>query len=233
MTDLKKIVQKGLRQLSAIARKAARQLDEPEKKAYARRVADWYAQDKNTRFRTNYPELTPRSIVLDLGGYEGQWASDIYAEHLCEIHVFEPLPDYAAAIERRFRNNEAVKVYAYGLGARDEQLEFAVAGDSTSVFGEGTNKVAVDIKNIDAFLAGQHIDVIDLLKINIEGGEYELLEHLLDQGLVRRINNLQIQFHNFVPNAEVRMKNIQDRLAETHATTYLYPFFWENWRLLK
>ncbi len=230
---MKKIVQKGLRRLSALARKAARQLDEPEKKAYARQVADWYTQDRNTRFRTNYPELTARSIVLDLGGYEGQWASDIYAEHLCEIHVFEPLPDYAAAIERRFRNNEAVKVYAYGLGARDEQLEFTVAEDSTSVFGEGTNKVAVDIKNIDAFLAGQNIGKVDLMKINIEGGEYDLLEHMLDHGLTKRVENLQIQFHNFVPNAEARMKNIQSRLADTHETTYLYPFFWENWRLNK
>lgn len=230
---MKKQLQQGLRQLSAIARKAARQLDEPEKKAYARRIADWYTQDKNSRFRTNYPELTAQSIVLDLGGYEGQWASDIYAEHLCKIHVFEPLPDYAAAIERRFRNNESVEVYAYGLGARDEQLEFAVAEDATSVFGEGTNKVAVDIKNIDTFLAEQNIATIDLMKINIEGGEYELLEHLLEQGLARRIKNLQIQFHNFVPNAEVRMKDIQSRLAETHETTYLYPFFWENWRLRK
>jgi hypothetical protein len=39
-----------------------------------------------------------------------------------------------------------------------------------------------------------------------------------------------VQFHDFVPNAEPRMRQIQQALAETHELTYAYPFVWENWR---
>lgn len=76
-----------------------------------------------------------------------------------------------------------------------------------------------------------NIKHIDLIKINIEGGEYDLLEHLLDANFVEQIENLQIQFHDFVENASARMKKIQNRLEKTHYLTYHYPFVWDNWTL--
>ena len=68
------------------------------------------------------------------------------------------------------------------------------------------------------------------MKINIEGGEYDLLEHFLESGFIKNINNIQIQFHDFIPNAEERMKKIQYELEKTHSLTYQYPFVWENWQ---
>jgi hypothetical protein len=35
---------------------------------------------------------SPDGVVLDVRGYEGQWASDIFARYGCRIHVFEPVP---------------------------------------------------------------------------------------------------------------------------------------------
>ena len=74
---------------------------------------------------------------------------------------------------------------------------------------------------------------IDLMKINIEGGEYELLEEILSSGWVHNIKNLQIQFHDFFPEAKGRMEAIQEKLSFTHELTYQYPFVWENWQLIK
>jgi hypothetical protein len=47
---------------------------------------------------------------------------------------------------------------------------------------------------------------------------------------VRQIENIQVQFHDFVPDAEGRMQRIQEKLAQTHELTYQYLFVWENWR---
>ena len=76
-----------------------------------------------------------------------------------------------------------------------------------------------------------NIERIDLMKINIEGGEYDLLEHLIKTGWIDKIINIQVQFHDFVENAEARMLAIQNDLAKTHELTYQYKFVWENWRL--
>ena len=56
--------------------------------------------------------------------------------------------------------------------------------------------VIVDIDGIkEDMLYGVPGDHVDLIKINIEGGEYELLEAILDNNLAKAFDNLQIQFH--------------------------------------
>ena len=78
-------------------------------------------------------------------------------------------------------------------------------------------------------LAGR---TVDLMKVNIEGGEYELLEHLIAKGLVPRIRNIQVQFHeDVIPRAARRMERIQSSLAKTHHLTWQERFIWENWEL--
>ena len=54
-----------------------------------KRCIPWFQNNGDKTLRLNYP-LTDKSIVLDLGGYEGQWASDIFSRYCCFIHVFEP-----------------------------------------------------------------------------------------------------------------------------------------------
>lgn len=194
-------------------------------------LAKWRRLDPEKQYRTNYPELNAHSVVFDLGGYQGQWASDIYGRYRCPIYVFEPHPDYVKKIVTRFQHNDDIKVFAFGLGNREQSLLLSTDDDSSSVFKSGDNGVPIVLKTASTFFEHHQIDRIDLMKINIEGGEYELLDHLIETGDVKKIRNLQIQFHHFVPDAASLMDKLQERLAETHAPTYLYRFFWENWRL--
>ena len=69
------------------------------------------------------------------------------------------------------------------------------------------------------------------MKINIEGGEYDLLEDFIQSGEIKKIINIQVQFHYFITGAKTRMRKIQKSLRKTHVLTYQYPFIWENWRI--
>ena len=72
----------------------------------------------------------------------------------------------------------------------------------------------------------------DLIKINIVGEEYEVLEILLKNNMISIFKNIQVQFHDFiVDNAKERMIAIQKKLALTHVLTFQYEFVWENWKL--
>lgn len=196
-----------------------------------KRVQPWFAANGDKTLRLNY-DLNETSVVLDLGGYEGQWASDIFSMYRSEIHVFEPVASFAASIRHRFQRNTKIQVHEFGLGAKDEQTRLQLAGDSSSMHrGNPENEVAIRIVKASDFLAQNKISQVDLLKINIEGAEYDLLDHLLETGWTQRIKNLQIQFHAFVPNAEPRMKRIQEKLGASHRLTYQFPFVWENWEL--
>ena len=44
------------------------------------RAAQWFKDNGDKTHRLNY-NLNEKSIVFDLGGYEGQWASDIFSKY--------------------------------------------------------------------------------------------------------------------------------------------------------
>lgn len=71
---------------------------------------------------------TNNAVVVVFGGYLGDSASG-WLNRLpsAKIHVFEPVKTFADAISKRFP--EGVKVYPFGIGARDETRIFKLAGD--------------------------------------------------------------------------------------------------------
>lgn len=196
------------------------------------RVANWYAVQGDATLRLDY-ELTPQSVVFDLGGYAGQWASDIFAMYRCRVFVFEPVPAFAERIARRFRHNSAVRIFDFGLAAKTGGDRIGLALDGSSLYNAGDDAVDIRLVKFADFLKQENVAKIDLMKVNIEGGEYDLLDHLLSEGLMPCVENLQVQFHDFVPDADRRMAAIHQALARTHETTYQYPYVWENWRLRK
>jgi FkbM family methyltransferase len=196
----------------------------------SKRVKPWFKANGDKTLRLNY-ELNENSIVFDLGGYEGQWASDIFSKYQPSIFVFEPFERFAANIKERFQLNKKIQVFSFGLGKEKQTFTIYSDGDSTSVFKKDGQPYNIQISKASTFIADQGIRFIDLMKINIEGGEYDLLEELIETGYVKNIGNIQVQFHDFVENAESRMKEIQDKLRLTHELTYQYEFVWENWKL--
>jgi FkbM family methyltransferase len=217
----------ALRRAGELCFGAARRVHVP---AQQRRVIPWEAVRGDSTLRLDY-DLNESSIVFDAGGYEGQWSSDIFSMYRCAIHIFEPVPDYAKGIRRRFRRNPRISVHDFGLSGRTRLETIGVAGNASSVFKADRSALTIRLRSAGEFIRSNGIERIDLLKVNIEGLEYELLEHLLGEGLMARVVDLQVQFHDFVDRAPERMKAIQRGLGATHSITYQYPFVWENWRL--
>src|SRR5689334_20464611 len=62
-------------------------------------LREWRRIDGDHTLRLDY-DLGPESTVLDVGGYEGQFASDIVAMYGCRVEVFEPVPAFAQRIEQ-------------------------------------------------------------------------------------------------------------------------------------
>ena len=196
---------------------------------YRAMVKEFYADGGDDRFRFDYP-LDESSFVLDLGGYEGQWASDLYARHRCRIAVFEPVVRFADNIRARFRKNSALTVFPFGLGASTRTETIYLHGASSSTHKKQSHSERIEIVDALQWFEEHGVGSVQLMKINIEGGEYELLERLIATGLIGRIDDIQVQFHNFAPDAAARMERLQQAMRATHTPTYQYRFVWENWR---
>jgi len=229
-----KLIRVGRTLISLFLYKISRKI-EPPKILYSGslqtiRVRPWFNDNGDKTHRLNY-DLKEDSIVFDLGGYEGEWSAQILCLYGSFIYIFEPYEEYFKNIENRFLHNKKVKAFRFGLSNNNQLTQLSINDNSSSMFIKSDN--TVDIKLVDSkhFFNEHNISKIDLMKINIEGGEFDLLEHLISTGDVNKIVNIQVQFHDFVPNAEKRMKSIQENLKKTHYLTYQYEFVWENWKL--
>ena len=189
----------------------------------------WFRDRGDLNLRLEY-ELDDSSTVLDVGGFEGQWASDIFSMYCCKIVVFEPVAAYATGLLRRFAKNPRIVIHQLALGGQDALVPISVDCERSSAFKGGRQTEQMKVVRAADFLSSQGIERAQLMKVNIEGGEYDLLDHFIDTGYIRGVRDLQVQFHDFVPDAPRRMRQIQDRLKETHELTWQYPFVWENWR---
>jgi FkbM family methyltransferase len=192
-------------------------------------IRRWRSDHGDQTLRLDYC-LDSDSVVLDLGGYRGDWAQEIYSRYGCTVHVFEPVQSFADGIVQRFEGNESIHVHHCGLGRTTREERIGLSADASSMFqNEGTQET-IQIVDAAVWFAKHDMPRVDLMKINIEGGEYELLERMLDTGLASRIENIQVQFHNLAADSEARMNAILQRLQASHQPTYQYHFVWENWQ---
>lgn len=196
-----------------------------------KRCEPWFRDKGDETLRLNYP-LSEKSIVFDVGGYKGEFATSIMNKYNCIVHTFEPIPEFYSIIENKFSNNNKLISHRFGLSNRTHAQQIAVLDNSSSVFASSGDKIQIQLKNVIEFMQENEIAKVDLIKINIEGGEYDLLECLIQNNLINSFVNIQVQFHDFViENARNRMSNIQSVLSKTHELTYQYDFVWENWKL--
>jgi len=174
--------------------------------------------------------LTGDAVVIEVGGHVGEWVAKLRARSPCNVHVFEPVPEFHRRLVERFKEDPRIHLHAVGLGARDRVATLGVAGDASSLYQAGD---AIEIRLVDgaAFLASLGVARIDLMNVNCEGGEYELLPRLIEAGWLARVTRLQIQFHRLGPDYRSAADAIRAAIDRTHERTFHFPFVWEGWRL--
>lgn len=188
-----------------------------------------FRRDKRQAAMFAFDGLGPESVVLDFGGFEGNWADRIHSQYGCFVHVFEPHPGFAHKLQERFRDNPKITVHDYALGTRDGVLELSDDGDATSALQSGDTVVEGRVVAVQSFFDADPDQQFALAKINIEGGEYDLLPALLDTGAIERIDCLQVQFHLYSEALIASRAQIVERIEATHAPDWSYPFVWEQW----
>lgn len=191
----------------------------------------WRADQALDRLFLRYDMLPENPLVLDFGGFAGEWTDQVLSHRPgATSHIFEPHPKFAAALRSKFQGNDKVIVHDFALGATAGTLTLSDAGDASSALGGQDGAFTAAIVPVAGFFETEKLDHVDLAKINIEGGEYDLLPALIDSGLIARIDRLRVQFHLFGPELVAKRDDIRAALEKTHDCVWSYPFVWEEWR---
>jgi len=194
---------------------------------HQRTVDRWFAANGDNTLRLEYP-LNKDSFIMDVGGYIGDWAAAIQQRYDCEVAIFEPLPHGIKRLEERFRNRSKIRIYPIGLAGESGFANLTDSMDGSSVYGEALG-IRIQLVSIFEWLQKSNVSNIDLIKINIEGGEYSLLEKLIEVRALNLFRFFQIQFHPTFEGYEKRINTIHEHLSQTHRLQWEYPLVWESW----
>ena len=189
-------------------------------------VTKWFADGAEENLRLGY-SLSSDSIVFDVGAYDGGWSADLIRHTGVHPRLFvvEPLEGMSQVAAERLKG-ENVTIINAALSDRNGEAQIHDYSHESSMHRPGSRT----IKTLDVAEVVKAFPRIDLMSINVEGHEFVIVKRLLDVGLIQIIENLQIQFHTFIPDAVQMRDELRARLAATHTETYCYPFVWESWR---
>lgn len=157
-----------LRPLAGRARRAMIRLSMRLKPSLASTPAQRFFRDGHNDLLTRGLNLTADSVVLDFGGYLGDWTAEIRKIYDSTVHVFEPIPDFADAIRLRFDGDGKVIVHQVAIGAEQGTMTIFLADDATGVGVQG-DPVVVDVVG-PGYLDAVGVGRCDVVAINIEGG---------------------------------------------------------------
>ncbi|MCC5951653.1 MAG: FkbM family methyltransferase [Acidimicrobiia bacterium] len=176
-------------------------------------------------------DLDEHSVVLDVGAFVGQWCEKVVERYGATVHAFEPAPQAVAALRRRSAADPRIVTHPVGLSDRDTTATMEIHGPGSNVYsttGEG-DVVEIQLRDVAAVLDSLDVDRVDLLKVNIEGGEYDLFDRLIETGWLPRIRTVLVQFHEWHPGAYRRRFRIRRALSRHHRQVWNYPWMWEKW----
>lgn len=208
--------------------KVWKRISDPEFRAMKRQISAFrLAHGRGTPER--YAGLKPGDVVLDVGGYHGDWAERMTELYGVSVHAFEPHPRFIALMKSRFEGRDDVHVHGFAIGAQAGTLNLSDDENASSALVTSGPTVSGDIRPVADVFTELKLGHIAVVKMNIEGGEYDLLPALIETGLIKQIDRLTVQFHKYSDVQIVARDAIRTGLAETHDCVWDYPFIWEEW----
>jgi FkbM family methyltransferase len=172
--------------------------------------------------------LTPQSVVLDIGAYEGNFSKTLSEKYRCQIIAFEPVAEFYRIAKKNLEGHPNVRLFNLGVGGSTRKETFKIKGSMTSQFADGLCEI-VELRDIAEVFDEFNIEELGCLKINAEGHEFEIIEAMLGWGLQKRVNHLSVQPHACVPDHESRWAEIERRMEDTHTIAYRAPWVWVGW----
>ena len=179
------------------------------------------------------PIINKDSVVMDVGGDIGIWTMQVYSKYKPKMIIFEPNQESIKELKKNTEGTNAL-IIPYGLSNRNETVQLSINGMGSSVFSASPNydqseKMEIVLRDVKEAFEELNIGSVAMIKINIEGGEYALLEGMIENGLISKCKIIRVQFHDWIPGAFKMRREIVKKLKRTHDVEWSYPMIWESW----
>lgn len=156
-------------------------------------------------------DLNKDSLVIDLGANQGAFSKEIKQLYQCKCYAIEPNPELHKQLVE-----DKLNAFNYAITSKNGPIEFYISSnpEASSLINNFEDlwgldkKVTVEGINFQTLLQQLNIDaqIIELLKIDIEGAEIELINSL-GYNDVKNIKQITIEFHDWL-NKDLHNKTV-------------------------
>lgn len=170
--------------------------------------------------------LNRRSICYCAGaGEDISFELEIAEKYGCQVFIFDPTPraiKYYEHIRRRVKNLKRVHYHKLGLWDKKTELKFYAPRNSNHVSHSVVNLQKTEkyftarVDRLSHIMKRLHHSKIDLLKMDIEGAEYKVIDSVVEDKI--RIPVVCVEFnevyHSLDANYRSRIKNSLTKLRD-------------------
>lgn len=165
--------------------------------------------------------LNEKSVIYSFGiGEDISFDNAIIKNHDCHVFGFDPTPKSINWLKSQ-KLPEKFRFYEYGISNKSGFADFFLPKNPAHVSGslmeiksiDTTKSVTVRLKSLEDIIKELNHQHIDVLKLDIEGSEYEVIENILTSNL--SITQILIEFHDrFFNNGQLKTKQAIRKLND-------------------
>jgi len=174
--------------------------------------------------------------IFDIGANHGDYAKLAHAifEGSARIFSFEPSTHTYEILVNRTNKIDRILPYKIGFGEKEDQLRLYSSGQGSSLasvynlsqplatFKEEYSEL-IDISTIDSFCKNNAIEVIDFMKIDIEGHELYALKGAKELLVNHKIKFIQFEFGECHIDSRTFFKDFYDLLGSNYTLYRIVP----------
>lgn len=173
------------------------------------------------------PHLKPGGVVLDIGANVGS-ISSLFLTLGLTVHAYEPDSRCIAMLKRRFKwvKKDRIFIHHNAISNQNEKVTLNYGSTTTESNSILKNKPGADgSTGLESVTAISIQDVIDqlgyvsLIKMDIEGAEYDVLDILLKPENIHKFGICLVEVHaKKIPGLMARQKILEEHIKNMRLT---------------
>lgn len=140
-----------------------------------------------------------------------------------KVHAFDPTPKSVQWIKQQSLPS-SFHFHPYGIASYNGKVSFTlpknpqfVSGSVNDHLGSEGEKIDVPVKKLDTIMKELGHNKIDILKMDIEGTEYEVIDFMIDNNI--QVGQLLVEFHHRFK--KIGIKKSKEAIEKLNSAGYL------------
>lgn len=155
-------------------------------------------------YEANATTIQDHWAIIDIGAGLGDFAISVaYAHPTCQIYAYEPFPESYELLQENMTLNVTRNVIAapIAVGARSGEMTLFATGaavqHTTAKASGPVEGIAVQGLSLDDVFASHALTTCDFLKMDCEGGEFDIL-FKASATTLQKVRNICLEYHDGV-----------------------------------